>query len=63
MLRLWSVALDQVGALGASVAEHEAVVDAIVRGDGAQAHARMQEHVRRFQAAFLESENARDRSE
>jgi DNA-binding GntR family transcriptional regulator len=63
VLRLWSVALDQVGALGASVAEHEAVVDSIVRGDGVEAHARMQEHVRRFQAAFLESENARDRSE
>jgi DNA-binding GntR family transcriptional regulator len=63
VLRLWSVALDQVSALGASVAEHETVVDAIVRGDGAEAHARMQEHVRRFQAAFLESENARDRSE
>jgi DNA-binding GntR family transcriptional regulator len=62
VLRLWSVALDRVSALGASVAEHEDVVDAIVRGDGAGAHARMQEHVRRFQAAFLESENARDRS-
>ena len=62
VLRLWSVALDRVSALGASVAEHEDVVDAIVRGDGAEAHARMQEHVRRFQAAFLESENARDRS-
>jgi DNA-binding GntR family transcriptional regulator len=62
VLRLWSVALDRVSALGASVAEHEDVVDAIVRGDGAQAQARMQEHVRRFQAAFLESENARDRS-
>jgi hypothetical protein len=34
-----------------------------VRGDGAEAHDRMQAHVRRFQAAFLESENARDRSE
>jgi DNA-binding GntR family transcriptional regulator len=63
VLRLWSAALDRVGALGASVAEHEEVVDAIVRGDGADAHARMQEHVRRFQAAFLESEHARDRSE
>jgi DNA-binding GntR family transcriptional regulator len=52
-----------VSALRASVAEHEAVVDAIVRGDGAEAHDRMQAHVRRFQAAFLESENARDRSE
>lgn len=63
VLRLWSVALDRIGALGASVAEHEAVVDAIVHGDGAEAHARMQAHVRRFQAAFLESENAKDRSE
>ncbi len=62
VLRLWSVALDRVDALGASVAEHEGVVDAILHGDGAAAHARMQEHVRRFQAAFLESENARDRS-
>jgi DNA-binding GntR family transcriptional regulator len=61
VLRLWSVALDRVSALGASVAEHEDVVDAIVRGDGAEAHARMQQHVRRFQAAFLESEHARDR--
>ena len=63
VLRLWSAALDRVSALGPSVAEHETVVDAIVRGDGAEAHARMQEHVRRFQAAFLESEHARDRSE
>jgi DNA-binding GntR family transcriptional regulator len=62
VLRLWRVALDRVDALGASVAEHEGVVDAILHGDGAAAHARMQEHVRRFQAAFLESENARDRS-
>ena len=62
MLRLWSVRLDRVSALRASVNEHEAVVDAIVRGDGADAHARMQAHVRRFQAAFLESENAKDRS-
>ncbi len=62
MLRLWSVTLDRVGALRASVAEHEAVVDAIVRGDGAEAHERMQAHVRRFQAAFLESANARERS-
>ena len=54
--------LDRVSALRASVAEHEAIVDAIVRGDGAEAHARMQAHVRRFQAAFLESENAKDRS-
>jgi DNA-binding GntR family transcriptional regulator len=62
VLRLWSVRLDRVSALRASVTEHEAVVDAIVRGDGADAHARMQAHVRRFQAAFLESENAKDRS-
>ncbi len=61
--RLWSVTLDRVSALRASVAEHEAVVDAIVRGDGAEAHDRMQAHVRRFQAAFLESENARERSD
>ena len=63
VLRLWSVTLDRVGALGASVAEHESVVDAIVRGNGAEAHDRMQAHVRRFQAAFLESENAKERSE
>jgi DNA-binding GntR family transcriptional regulator len=62
VLRLWSVALDRVDALGASVAEHEGVVEAIARGDAAQAHARMQEHVRRFQAAFLERENPGDRS-
>jgi DNA-binding GntR family transcriptional regulator len=62
VLRLWSVTLDRVRALRASVAEHEAIVDAIVRGDGADAHDRMQAHVRRFQAAFLESENARERS-
>ena len=62
VLRLWSVRLDRVSALRASVNEHEAVVDAIVRGDGADAHARMQAHVRRFQAAFIESENAKDRS-
>jgi DNA-binding GntR family transcriptional regulator len=63
VLRLWSVTLDRVDALRASVAEHEAVVDAIVRGDGAEAHERMQAHVRRFQAAFLESANARERSD
>jgi DNA-binding GntR family transcriptional regulator len=57
------VTLDRVGALRASVAEHEAIVDAVVHGDGAEAHARMQAHVRRFQAAFLDSANARDRSE
>jgi DNA-binding GntR family transcriptional regulator len=62
VLRLWSVALEHVAALGASVAEHGDVVDEIARGDAQAAHARMQEHVRRFQAAFLESENARDRS-
>jgi DNA-binding GntR family transcriptional regulator len=61
--RLWSVTLDRIGALRASVAEHESIVDAIVRGDGAGAHERMQAHVRRFQAAFLESENATERSE
>ena len=61
-LRLWSVTLDRVSALRASVAEHEAIVDAIVSGDGAEAQTRMQAHVRRFQAAFLESENAKDRS-
>lgn len=61
--RLWSVTLDRVGALRASVAEHEAVVDAIVRGDPQEAHDRMQAHVRRFQVAFLESANAQDRSE
>jgi DNA-binding GntR family transcriptional regulator len=61
VLRLWSVALDRVSALGASVAEHEDVVDAIVGGDAESAHARMQAHVRRFQAAFLESENAKER--
>jgi DNA-binding GntR family transcriptional regulator len=53
VLRLWSVTLDRVGALRASVAEHETIVDAIARGDGADAHARMQAHVRRFHAAFL----------
>ena len=63
VLRLWSVTLDRIDALRASVAEHEAVVDAIVRGDPAQAHDRMQAHVRRFQAAFLESDNARERSD
>jgi DNA-binding GntR family transcriptional regulator len=55
------VRLDRVSALRASVNEHEAVVDAIVRGDGADAHARMQAHVRRFQAAFLESKDDRSK--
>jgi hypothetical protein len=32
-----------------------------VGGDAESAHARMQAHVRRFQAAFLESENAKER--
>ncbi len=59
VLRLWSASLDRMSALRSAVAEHEAIVDAIVQGDGAQAHARMQAHMRRFQAAFLE----RDRSE
>jgi DNA-binding GntR family transcriptional regulator len=60
-LRLWSVTLDRVSALRASVAEHEAIVDAIVRGNGAEAQTRMQAHVRRFQAAFLESEYDRSK--
>ncbi|MDX6620522.1 MAG: hypothetical protein QOK36_2908 [Gaiellales bacterium] len=63
VLRLWTVTLDRVSALRASVAEHESVVDAIVRGDPAEAHDRMQAHVRRFQAAFLESANAKERSD
>ena len=63
VLRLWSASLDRMSALRAAVGEHEAIVDAIARGDGAEAHDRMQAHIRRFQAAFLESEHARDRSE
>jgi DNA-binding GntR family transcriptional regulator len=59
VLRLWSVTLDRIDALRASVAEHESVVDAIVRGDPSEAHDRMQAHVRRFQAAFIESANVR----
>ncbi|HEY3614776.1 MAG TPA: GntR family transcriptional regulator [Gaiellales bacterium] len=62
VLRLWSVTLDRIDALRASVAEHESVVEAIVRGDPDEAYERMQAHVRRFQAAFLESENARPAS-
>ena len=42
VLRLWSVRLDRANAPCALPSRARAVVDAIVRGDGADAHARMQ---------------------
>jgi DNA-binding GntR family transcriptional regulator len=54
VLRLWSASLDRMSALRAAVAEHEAIVDAIVAGDGERARAHMHAHMRRFQAAFFE---------
>jgi DNA-binding GntR family transcriptional regulator len=49
-LRIWMVALSRTD-IGAAVGGHHAVLEAIVRGDGARAARLMREHVESFEAA------------
>lgn len=49
-LRIWMVALARTD-IGAAVGGHHAVLEAVVRGDGARAARLMQEHVESFEAA------------
>jgi DNA-binding GntR family transcriptional regulator len=49
-LRIWMVALSRTD-IGAAVGGHHAVLEAIVRGDGARAARLMSEHVESFEAA------------
>lgn len=45
--------LDNAGALAASNAEHQAIVDAIAAGNAAQAAAAMEQHIQQGKARFL----------
>ena len=49
-LRIWMVALERTD-IGAAVGGHHAVLEAVVRGDGARAARLMREHVESFEAA------------
>jgi DNA-binding GntR family transcriptional regulator len=49
-LRIWMVALARTD-IGAAVGGHQAVLEAVVRGDGAKAARLMREHVESFEAA------------
>ena len=49
-LRIWMVALARTD-IGAAVGGHHAVLEAVVRGDGARAAGLMREHVESFEAA------------
>jgi DNA-binding GntR family transcriptional regulator len=49
-LRIWMVALARTD-IGAAVGGHHAVLDAVVRGDGARAARLMREHVESFETA------------
>ena len=49
-LRIWMVALSRTD-IGAAVGGHHAVLEAVVRGDGARAARLMREHVESFEAA------------
>jgi DNA-binding GntR family transcriptional regulator len=49
-LRIWMVALARTD-IGAAVGGHHAVLEAVVRGDGARAARLMREHVESFEAA------------
>jgi DNA-binding GntR family transcriptional regulator len=49
-LRIWMVALARTD-IGAAVGGHHAVLEAVVRGDGARAAQLMREHVESFEAA------------
>ena len=49
-LRIWMVALARTD-IGAAVGGHQAVLEAVVRGDGARAQRLMREHVESFEEA------------
>ena len=49
-LRIWMVALSRTD-IGAAVGGHHAVLEAVVRGDGARAERLMREHVESFEEA------------
>ena len=49
-LRIWMVALARTD-IGAAVGGHQAVLEAVVRGDGARAERLMREHVESFEEA------------
>ncbi|MBM3681221.1 MAG: FadR family transcriptional regulator [Actinobacteria bacterium] len=52
VLRRWNVLLDRSEALGDVMAQHEAVVDAIVAGDADLARAAMARHVADYQRSL-----------
>ncbi len=53
VLRLWNLSLHRVRGLDDSMEEHCQVADAVLRGDAAEAGARMRAHVQHFQSQFL----------
>jgi DNA-binding GntR family transcriptional regulator len=48
-LRLWYLALDRIGPMQGAVAEHQRVLDAVRRRDGAAAEAAIRQHITEFQ--------------
>ena len=48
-LRLWYFFLDRIGRMDHAVAEHAAVLKALVEGDGHSAGRLMEKHIRAFQ--------------
>jgi DNA-binding GntR family transcriptional regulator len=54
VLRRWNVLLDRAGELGNVMAQHEAVVDAIVAGDAAGARRAMARHVADYQRSLAD---------
>jgi DNA-binding GntR family transcriptional regulator len=52
-LRIWYVVLDRVPALGAAVVDQAQLLEAILAGDAAQAHALMREHVLAFEREIV----------
>lgn len=53
-LRLWYLAMDQIGPMREAVEEHRRVLEAIVRRDGQQADAAIREHITDFQMRVKE---------
>jgi DNA-binding GntR family transcriptional regulator len=53
-LRLWYLALDQIGSMRAAVEEHRRILNAIEQRDGQQAQAIIQEHITSFQNRIRE---------
>jgi DNA-binding GntR family transcriptional regulator len=49
-LRLWYFFLDRIGRMEHAVAEHAAVLEALIEGDGHSAGRLMEKHIRAFQA-------------